>query len=110
MEETAMPIQPRLSKPFALLWIALAVGGASLIAVGQPTAPGQASRTVPDADFDGDGVINALDNCLGAPNTDQRDSHHDGIGNEPCDSRHAVHHHRHRQVAGIASLRRRSVK
>src|SRR6266498_4034905 len=25
MEETAMPIQPRLSKPFALLWIALAM-------------------------------------------------------------------------------------
>ena len=36
-------------------------------------------------DFDGDGVEDALDNCLRTPNPDQIDSDHDGYGNR-CDA------------------------
>lgn len=38
-----------------------------------------------DSDRDADGVIDALDNCLAHPNTDQRDTDRDGIGNR-CDA------------------------
>ena len=33
------------------------------------------------ADLDGDGIVNALDNCLEIPNIRQRDSNGDGFGN-----------------------------
>jgi len=36
------------------------------------------------ADGDGDGVDDAIDNCLGKANADQRDTDHDGFGNR-CD-------------------------
>jgi len=37
-----------------------------------------------ELDTDGDGVLNAIDNCLLVPNPDQRDADHDGYGNA-CD-------------------------
>jgi len=81
-----MPRQSKVPKPsVSLLWITLAVGSASLIAVGQPDASHHPSRTEPDADFDGDGIVNALDNCLVGSNPDQRDSDRDGVGNA-CDA------------------------
>ncbi|MFK8014441.1 MAG: thrombospondin type 3 repeat-containing protein [Gammaproteobacteria bacterium] len=36
-------------------------------------------------DSDGDGVSDAMDNCLDVPNADQRDSDGDGFGNR-CDA------------------------
>lgn len=38
----------------------------------------------PDQDIDGDGVLNASDNCPTVPNRDQKDSDSDGVGNA-CD-------------------------
>ena len=36
-------------------------------------------------DFDGDGIINSEDNCVGVSNPDQEDSDGDGIG-DVCDN------------------------
>ena len=72
--------------------VALADG---LVAVWQETLqPGvndvvaqrvNADGTVGAPDSDGDGVADALDNCVDVPNSGQRDSNGDGYGN-PCDA------------------------
>ena len=81
-----MAIHSRPPTPLvALLWIALTIGGASIIAFQPSDAPGRGLRVEPDGDSDGDGIVNALDNCLVGQNADQRDSDRDGVGNA-CDA------------------------
>ena len=46
---------------------------------------GPDTRRPPDADGDGDGVIDDLDNCPGRVNTDQADADQDGVG-DLCDN------------------------
>jgi len=55
------------------------LGGMTLTAMLAVAAPVYA------ADLDEDGIDDAIDNCLGVKNPDQRDSDGDGIGN-PCDA------------------------
>lgn len=62
--------------------VSVAPGGSATLTP-TPTAVGSATP-VPSGDGDGDTVMDALDNCPGAPNRDQRDSDGDRIG-DVCD-------------------------
>jgi hypothetical protein len=63
--------------------VTVAAGGALVGAAGGQRVETTAAA-VPEDDRDGDGAIDALDNCLTLGNPDQRDTDRDGFGNR-CD-------------------------
>src|SRR5512139_3752055 len=86
---TAVHLNPRLL-PIALLSavFAFGCGGASPgdpDGSGPPQDAGNDSGMIPTNDDDGDGVINAADNCPLVSNADQADGDSDGIG-DVCDN------------------------
>lgn len=48
-------------------------------------SPGPSPGPSPAVDSDGDGILNAADNCPGASNSNQSDIDNDSIG-DPCDA------------------------
>jgi Dockerin type I domain/Thrombospondin type 3 repeat len=63
----------------ALRWIVVLVAGFGLVMLLPHRPAVHAQQTMPDTD--GDGVPDAIDNCILVPNPDQRDTHGNGFGN-----------------------------
>ena len=65
----------------AIACAALSAGCGPLLGLDPPSlAPADATNTPPPVDTDGDGVLDATDNCPSIPNTDQTDSDDNRIG------------------------------